>query len=423
MFYNKLTKFALLSILVLSIGCGAAVIESAGPSESELEALALADMTMELNKNMSLAYSAEQGKDFENALIKYKIAIDLDKKINGDKLKFAYAYKKVGNIYYLQHKDYTKTLEYFSEGLKHSPDDIGMLQISAYIYQEQKDYDKYIPAAKQLLPLLTDDNTKIAYLQNLKSFYKQKQEFEEALKMIEELIKLNPNSNNLATERVNMLQLARGTDAVIQEVEALHMANPTDMDLISQLIGHYLGNSDYTKALAMIDKGLVNIPGDIDMLETKLAIYTNNMQDEEKIVDSLNELIKAVPEEASYVTSIAQIHLENGKFETAANIATRALRVTAGYGEANYIIGQALRQQVSDVKTGGLSFDDKLVNEKAMYYYKQAYKDDVTKSKAQNYIEYLELEQIPSESDRFMNKGHVKPKHPKYQWTLKYRSK
>ena len=115
---------------------------------------------------------------------------------------------------------------------------------------------------------------------------------------------------------------------------------------------------------------------------------------------------------------MAMSYTSLGKYTTAMARTRKALSIDPKYGLAYLtrgIIYETASDRCSDKRDGKISFDDKLVYQKAYNEYKKASGDIMWRSDAQKRMSYL-APLLPQNQDFFMHPDQKEPKDPCYEW-------
>ncbi|MCP4725302.1 MAG: tetratricopeptide repeat protein [bacterium] len=420
---SNLLYILLITLLIVTMSCsGAKEVVTAGPSDAELEQQRLDEMKQELLTKWSLGGGYFQQKDYNSAVPYLEQAKEIDTTLNNEKSAYPLIYKFLGLSYnqLAQHEKAVTELEKF---LTFEPDDITTNNMLVYYYRQSNRMDKYIEQVLHYLPLIDDAEQKKPNLRNLKQIYTQMGENEKALDIVNQLLVFEPDNRELADERIGLLKATGGADAVKNDLEENARQYPNDTSYKWELVQIYEDESDYDNALGMLDQVLALQKDNADALERKLRIYWDLQQDETNAVLILNELSRIKPGDPEYVGQLAQISYENGKYREAISICERALGIDRNFGKAKYYMAKSVHDFADSVvrENGGAArFEDKLVFELAYKWYQDAAKDPTQRVNANRFGNFLRDNYVPTDEDRFMNKGVDKPSDSKYRWLLKY---
>jgi len=413
-----LSLFAVYLPLV-SCTSGAAAAKNAGPAEPEVVELTPEELRMELVKSYNFGQQYYQQGNYTAALPYLHTAKNIDKKLNGDNILYPGIYQKIGRSY-SELKMPDSSLVIYEEGLKYDPDNLHMNEMIAYYYKASNRIDQFIPAAIKVIGLSDEQEKKIEYMVQLKEVYVQRDEYDLALELMDQLVEMKPQNKDYIDERLSILRLSGGEGALRKEFEEKHQQFPNDKNYILELISIYERDNENQLLVEMADKLIALEPNEIDSREKKVnALITLNKNNDAIAV--LNELNKLVPDQPRYLARVAEIYNDTGRYRNAVNYANRALRINNSYGEAHFQIGMAFMNQAEDVrdKRGSLAFEDKLVYQLAYDKFVIAARDINKKAQAERWVEHL-VNFIPTSEDKFMHKGVTKPTSPEYDWLQGY---
>ncbi|MFC1492454.1 tetratricopeptide repeat protein [candidate division KSB1 bacterium] len=420
---SNLLYILIIIVLVVTVSCsGTKEVVTAGPSDAELEQQRLDDMKQELLTKWSLGGGYRQQEDYNSALPYLEQAKELDTVLNKDKSAYPLIYKFLAQCYN-QLGQHDKAVTELERYLNYDPEDVYTNSMLVFYYTQSRQMDKYIDRVLKYLPLIENPSEKIPHLKTLKGIYSQSGENDKALDIVNQLLVINPDDKELADERISLLKTTGGTDAVKNDLEEKAKQYPNDASYKWELVQIYEDEADYDQAIGMLDQVLALQKDNADALERKLRIYWEFQQDEANAVLVLNELSRIKPDDPSYVGQLAQINYENDKYQEAISICERALRIDPNFGKAKYYMAKSVHDFADSVvrdNGGSARFEDKLVFELAYKWYQDAAKDPTQRVNANRYGNFLRDNYIPTDEDRFMNKGVDKPSDSKYRWLLKY---
>ncbi|MFC1564835.1 tetratricopeptide repeat protein [candidate division KSB1 bacterium] len=420
---NSIFLIAVFLIILSSCTGSKQTAVNSGPTEAELEQQRIEEIKRELQKYWSFGGTAYQQGNFDDALRYLELAKELDMKMNGDESAYPAIYKFLGATY--QHfKRHDEAIIEFERFLKFDPEDVNTNEILLHYYIQNKDLEKYIEKANIVIPLFKNNPVRQkGYITSLKNVYRQLGRYEEALEVVNRLLELDPDNKELADERIGLLKMTGGSEAVKTDLEEKAKQYPDDLSYKWELVQIYEDESDHEKALTMLDQILAIQKDDTDVLERKLRIYWDQMQDVENALNVLNKLSELKPDEPEYIGTIAQIKYENGKLQEAVSICERAIAIDSTYGRAWYYMAKSVHDYADNVvrgEGGEQRYQDKLVYQLAFGWYSRAAKDPSQRVAAERYAKYLGDNFIPTGGDIFLHKGEGKPADPKYRWLLKF---
>lgn len=412
--------FAVLALFVLPFaactsGSTAASTEETEPAEPEMTQ---EEIRMELIKSYNFGQQYYQQKNYQQALPYLHTAKEYDKQLNGTQILYPGLYSKIG-LCYTELSNPDSALAIFEEGLQFVPEDLYMNEMVVYYYKAANRIDEFIPAAVKFLGLTDDNATKIDYSQQLKEVYVQRNEYELALEMLDKLVELQPDNKSFGDERLSILRLARGEGALRQEYEAKHAEFPNDTNYMLELISIYERDEEHQPLIDMVDKLVAINTGEIISREKKASALIKLGKGREAIA-VYDELAGIDAESPKYYALIAEIYNDLGQFRNAYNQGSRAVQRDASFGNGHFQMAMAIMYQADAVRDqrDNIAFEDKLVYEKAVERFTRARSDFNVSSQAERWINHLSANYVPTQSDKFMNKGVTKPSHSSYSWLM-----
>ena len=386
----------------------------------------------------NLGYYPYRDGNYEQALPHLLETAKIDKQIyqtffDVDTLKYPGVYSQIGRCYQ-ERGIIDSAFYYFNEGYiyydsteiyKHKDNYKHILTWLQWYYSNEKQIEKYIEFSEEILKYEENEAERKKVLEPLKSLYITRQEYDKALEKLEELLVIEPDNREFENELIGIIKMTGGDEALIKEWEKQHLKDPTDAEVIWNLINTYENQLEYEKVIEFADKYLVLKPDDIDARVKKVhALKATGKFDE--AIALLNELIKLKPDEPQYLLKIAEIlHVDKKNYQEAVKWANDARRINPGLGEANIMIADVIVDYIGFVKekygddVG--TIDHKLIYEVAVEYYKDAAKDPNTKARADRMVKYYSENFIRTVDDKFMSRGWDIPRADAYQWVWRYK--
>jgi tetratricopeptide (TPR) repeat protein len=242
---------------------------------------------------------------------------------------------------------------------------------------------------------------------------------------VELLLTMEPDNIALDNERIGLIQELWGDNALLEEFERRFQQDPTDSEVLWQLISAYSDQSRHDEVIKMADAYIAQNPDDIDVRLQKINAYrTTNRIDETIAV--LKEIAQLRPQDKRYLIDIAESYrIDKQNLREALNWASRARRLDRNYGPANYLIAELIVEYTENIMSkfdrSIPSYDDKMIYEIAVSYFKDAVRDLNTRSDAQRYVSFYEENYMRTSEDKFMNKGYDTPRTPDYNWIWRYK--
>ena len=427
---RKLVPFAIIAAFLINAGCaGTTKTASQGGAEDQRLREAQEEKSIEeLKYEMTVAYNLGDDRyrqeDYINALPFYWKTNEIDRQINGNNLRYPGIFQKIGRSYAeLGHLD--STFYSYVEGLKYSPRNLTYFQWIQWYHLSEGRIDEYIATTEEILTIENDLSEQQPHIVRVKDIYKSRQEYEKAKEKIELLLTFDPDNKELILEHTGMIRNIGGDAALQEEYEKQHLQNPTDTDVIWNLLSNYADQGLHEKVIEFVDKYLALKPGDIDARSKKIeALRATNRFDE--AIAGLREISVIRRTDPQYLWEIADIfHVDKKDLPKAMDWAYKARQKNRGFGKASYKIATVIVDHVENVmKKYGRStptVDDKLIYEIAVFYFKEAAKDPNTRAQAEKYAQYYGEVFIRTTEDKFMHRGYDTPKTREYAWVWKYK--
>ncbi|MFC1477696.1 hypothetical protein ACFL6L_04440 [candidate division KSB1 bacterium] len=438
--------FGLIGILLLSVSCTSTTTAARSSRrqqeepekieaveevavQQEQQQLSIEEMSQEFLKEYSYGYERFANKLFPEALEFFNRALKYHKRVYSypDNMKYQELYFYIGEGY----KEIGKpdsTLLLFEEGVNFGQKESTERYMRSYItytYFTKNQIDKYIPAVEALLPLLETDAEKIENLENLRDILQRHNRDAEALEVIERMLVIDPDNLQFQQDRLDLVRLVKGEGAIRAEFEAKLEKDPTDKDIMLELISIYERNEEYELLIQMIDKYLAVDPNDATSVEKKVEAL-RKLDRPNEAIEALKVLSALRPEEPRYLTDIAAIYIALENYRQAIASSEQALRVRSGYGEAHFQIAMAIKNvaSIQEEKDTKKTVDVKVVNEIALYEFQEAAKDPNVKTKADRWIPYLKTEGFTmTGNDWFMQRSYRFPEDAGLKWLDPYYKK
>lgn len=361
-------------------------------------------------------------------------------RIDVDTLKFPGIYSQIGRsyqergiidsafYYYNEGYIYYDSTEVYKRGEKLLDNFKLILSWLQWYYYSEMQIEKYIEFSEIFLKHEKNKESRRNTLIALKTRYINREEYDKALEKLEELLVMEPDNKDFENERIGIIEITGGAEALIKEWEKQHLEDPTETEVIWNLIATYESQLEYEKVIEFADKYLALKPDDIDARVKKVSALQSTGKSDEAIA-LLKELNKMKPEEPKYLLNIAEIfHVDKKNHQEAVKWAYDARKINPGLGEANMMIADIIVDYINVVKDkykdkdpGGIEIDHKLIYEVAIEYYKDAAKDPYTKSRAESMVIFYSENNIRTVEDMHMSKGHDSPKVTDYQWVWRYK--
>ncbi len=329
--------------------------------------------------NMKAATWMERAKLFENiallrdttevidddaankALEAYKKVVELDKTKKGDPGKLAKeaqvvldgekqtplydAFINQGVKYFMSKKNMQGALESFA--LAHSvfkTDTTGALY-AAISAQQLGNFDE---AVKNYGGYAQNGGKDASAYYGYAQLYKEKNDYDKALSVLDLGLKVNENHKDLMSEKVNILLVAGREDEAIRELSLLTEKDPNVVNLTNLGILYDNRYSKYTKDLREVEDKLAQSGVQKDRLQDELEQEKSKIEIYDGEIKRLTARLKAQPRSADLKRQLDEV--KKSKEETEASIAKIGNDIKAAEEKANSVDKSALETQLNDLR-------------------------------------------------------------------------
>lgn len=240
---------------------------------------------------------------------------------------------------------------------------------------------------------------------------------EKAIAAQQKVVELDPNDTE-AADRLVMYTKAIGDGDLLEIYRKQYDQNPEKPDYCWQYGDELIKMGEFATAIPVLKQYLKVKPDGVDAYSKLGEAYYGEMQLKSAISNYKTYLAKK-PNDAAATVKLGDIYREQQSFQTAVNYANKALRIKSGFGEAYLLIATTYSDAVS-VCSGkrdkpGISYDDKLVYERAYNILAKALKDPQSASRAKSLRNALKAS-IPTKQDKFLRENRTKILDACYSW-------
>ncbi len=382
------------------------------------------ELTQEMIIAFNLGYDRYQQKDYENALPYLLRTNAIDQDINGDNLRYPRIYLQIGRSYF-ERGIVDSAFYAYDAGLEYNEGNLTFLNWLQWYYLNENQLDEYIETTLDIMEYEQDLKNQQDNIIRVKDLFKSRGENEKALELIELLLELEPGNIALDNERIGLIRELRGDDALLEEFERRYQDDPSDSEVIWQLLSAYADQSRHSEVIELADAFTVLNPDDIDVRLLKInALRSTNRVDD--AISVIRELTQLRPQEPQYLLDIADIYrIDKQNVREALNWASRARQIDRNHGKANYMLGELIVEYIENTMSqygrSAASYDDKLIYEVAVTYFQDAARDPNTRSDGARYASFYGENFMLTSEDKFMNKGQDIPKTPEYEWIWRFK--
>ncbi|MCK5077321.1 MAG: tetratricopeptide repeat protein, partial [Calditrichia bacterium] len=228
---------------------------------------------------------------------------------------------------------------------------------------------------------------------------------------------LDPDDKE-ARARLEQFEMVLGSGNLLDIYEDSYNKDPNNPEYAWKYGNELLILGEFVKAVPVFQQYLKIKPEGFDAYSKLGEAYYGDLQ-YKKAIANYNAYLKRNAQDYSAMVKLGDIYREQQSLQTAVNYAYKALRIKAGYGEAYILIGKTYRDAVSYCSSkrekSGISYDDKLVYEKAYYVLAKALKDPESAGRAENLRRNLKVS-IPTKSEKFLHQNRTKIRGKCYSW-------
>ena len=303
-------------------------------------------------------------KDFRGAINKYAEAISIAP-------DYPYAHFWKGSAHYYL-KEYDEALIELDTAYnqKHTP--LEVYRIRWFINLQKGNYDAVIKDAEEGARL---EPNNINFQKALAGAYLGKKDYQNALTVYKKVAEAEPNNGDIlyriAEASYNLgetdaqafaamdaikkrtqflgeawfyvgdsLEKNKKFDEAIEAYENSISANPKFYDSYNNLSELYRVKGNYNKAIATVDKGIVEFPND-DTLRVNLSWYYSLTDQHPKAIAAAQKAIELDPNNAMAHTNLCRAYNDMELYSQAVTACNKALQLSPGDGESNFYLGRA----------------------------------------------------------------------------------
>ena len=258
-----------------------------------------------------LGHAYKKNKDFDNAIINFNKAIEL----NPYNSKYKDEIRNISNVEMLKGKDaydlkdYQMALDYFNKALEYDPSNSAAMFRIGNIYYAIKEYKK---AANVLQGGLKINNRNYKVLYMVGKCYVAMNEYEKALDFFDKTIEVKSNYMNAYFEKAKLYKNLSDIDKTIETLDTILDIDSSYYKAYELLIDIEVGRNNLDQALVYGNKALVSSPGAYTILARVSAVY-NEKKIYEKARDNAKLSLKSKKNYAPalFELGIAEMNLCN----------------------------------------------------------------------------------------------------------------
>jgi tetratricopeptide (TPR) repeat protein len=333
------------------------------------------DVNLEVRKAYSFGREYHKNKNYASALpLLWKVFVN-------DSAK--YANSSIGLVAecYFNEKKIDSTLIACYKGLERFPDNQKLHYYAGFIQNQLGRSACAIPHYEALV----DQNPKNqSYLSTLAFLY-FKEGDKKAIEVQNKVVSLYPDDPNAGEALANYMS-SFGESAKAAWKQAWEN-DKTNYDAGQSYAKSAIEEGSYEEALDPLNIIIASKPTAVDY-KLRASAYENLGQNS-KAVDDLNEWLKLEPDNADIMLFVAVNYMYMKRYTTSNNWIGQALRKKSGYGKAYITRGELYEYMVSACQGPKTALEDKLVYEEAIKAYQQATNDLLFRSQAKTKINNL----------------------------------
>ncbi len=243
-------------ITLLLAACSQEVVKQGDLGEKPLTRLSSEDRERIAKQNFIDGSILETKGQFNDAIAKYLVALEYDRE---------------AGIYYALAKNYLRlnklspALNYAQQAVKNDSGNIEYLTLLASIYTFSHLEDSSAAVYDQIIKL--DPKEYTAYF-SLAQIYEAKRP-NEALKLYKKVIDIIGPEWSVLVRLIALNERMGNVQETVKMVAELLKLNPSNLQLQKVLIDAYIKTKEYDKALSMVNESLFSFPDDFDLLDLK----------------------------------------------------------------------------------------------------------------------------------------------------------
>jgi len=174
-------------------------------------------------------------------------------------------------------------------------------------YNEENDYKESLNKFEQMLKQGTSCFFDVEEVEVVIDYYLEKGDKENAKKAIDFALNLHPTSNSLKLKHAYYLAATHKTNKALEILNAIELMEPFNIEIISAKATIYSQLRQHNKAIEYYFKGLklCNDPIDIANAKINIAFEYENLNQFDKAIEILKEVLAENPENETVLYEIA----------------------------------------------------------------------------------------------------------------------
>lgn len=241
-----------------------------------------------LEDQLALGQKYLEEMDYDDAILAFEAAIEIDPKCEEAYVGLASAYVGLGN--------YEKAVTVLEDGLKQVEDVIPLHEKLLEVYLETEDYENCI---KELKTLISLDSQKKEYYEKLIEIYKEQGMTEELIEFLNEIKDSEAMQPEIYTILAEVYQEEEMPDEIIELLEPLQEEEFFDKDLSKILAKAYQEKGMEDEAIAVLENSVDDGDADGEIYYMLAQLYKDKEELDKAEQAVLQSLLKYNSEEDS----------------------------------------------------------------------------------------------------------------------------
>jgi len=371
-------------------------------------------MEFEIAKTWSTGYEYFKNESYPDAKKYFLKLLALDPEMKyAAKYRYRDLFTRLATCYIKENKADSAQWAY-EMGIKFFPDNAYLHRSLGYILRNKNLLEEAIAEYEKAVEL--DPGYKPDY-QALGDLYIRVDDLDKAIWAFEKLAEIDPEDRRVQETLASLYRTTGREDEALAKKEEILAKNPTDTGLMMELAEAYYRRDENEKVIDVLTKLLELEPKNIKALEYLGGAYLN-LEQYTKALRAYNSIIKLEPRNTRILCNIATVYRMIKDFQTAKRYVKRALSIDPKFAYAHMVMAEIYESSAEECinkREGKVTFDDKLVYEKAYKEYRKILNDLEYGDKARARMEAIKG-LLPTKEDRFFNPGKEEPTDPCYKW-------
>ena len=319
---------------------------------------------------------------------------------------------------YIELGNNDKAIKSIEKGLSYNSENIELIELAIWNAQQLNNAADEISYLELLLTIKRESTV----FEKLAEAYRKEKNYNDQIRVIKELLKIDPN-NNIANAELKLAFQKTGRDEFEIDKERCEK-NPDNFNFCFEYAENLMNSRRYEESLGVLFNMEKRYPKNEKILNNIAEISLNNY-DEDTALDTYKKLIKINDSESSYFIEISKIYQDKEKYKDAHKWASKALKINSSDVSAIFNFAELLKNSVESCSQESLSLEDKVVYEISYRYYMKSYKKGHKESKSMiNWFKDNKESVLPTLEDWFLidtdldrlKPIEINPKNICYDW-------